>query len=41
MGLSEDTESYWFDYEEFSIFEKMYDVTKEDTLQQIIKFIGE
>jgi len=42
MGLSEDTESYWFDYEEFSIFEKMYDLTEDqDLLKQVTNFIGE
>ena len=42
MGLNEDTETYWFDYDEFTIFEKMYDLTENpDTLKHVIDFIGE
>ena len=42
MGLNEDTETYWFDHDEYSVFEKMYNLSEEeDILKHVLDFIDE
>ena len=41
MGLNEDTETYWFDHDEFVLFEKMYNLSEDkDILKHVTDFIS-
>lgn len=42
MGIREETETYWFDHEEFYLFSQLFPpVEKEDLLESIKDFMGE